>query len=43
MNATRKTVSCPCFKQLWIPFAAKYIKRKFVVVLMISAEYLVTT
>jgi hypothetical protein len=43
MKATRKTVSCPFFKQLRMPFAARYMNSRFVSVLMISAEYCVTT
>lgn len=43
MKATRKTVSWPYFRQLRIPLAARYMNRRFVNVLMISAEYCVTT
>jgi hypothetical protein len=43
MNDTRKTVSCPFFRQLRIPFAASHMNSRFVRVFIISAAYSVTT
>lgn len=43
MKPTRKTVSCPYFRQFRMPLLARYMNSKFVSVLMISAAYVVTT